>query len=215
MKRIAVAIMACIGMSASAPEDASALEVSAGVKGGVSLATMIGRDAVPGGGWKDQFLFGFNGGPAAAVDFDNGFGVELDCIYTTKGINARESSGGGEMTKQYAYLDLPVLVRFAISYEDGDPLRQLFFAGPCFSFLQSARETTAGTGPGSDSAADRRSGMKPRDFGIIVGFAGEIEAGPGRCVVDIRYNHSFYTVDSVRDLKNSVMIIQMGYLFIF
>jgi hypothetical protein len=211
IKRVAVAIVAGIGMAAFAPEGVSALEISAGVKGGLSVASMIGKNAVPGDGWKDQFLCGFNGGPAVAADFDNGFGVELDCIYNTKGIKARENSGPGEITKRYAYLDIPVLARFAISIEDGGPLRQLFFAGPCFSILQSAEETTTGT----SSCYKDTNRTKPLDLGIVVGFAGEIEAGPGRCVVDIRYNHGFSTVDSVKDIKNSVIVIQMGYLFVF
>jgi hypothetical protein len=195
------------------PGGASAFEIAAGASGGLSVASLIGRNAVPGDGWENKALYGFSGGAVVTVDFFSRFGVELDCIYSNKGIKAIRNSGSGEFTRQYAYLDMPVLARFILTLEDGAPLRQAFFAGPCFSVLRDARETTAGTGTCSEGTVDKKDEMKPLDIGVILGFAAEIEAGPGRFVFNIRYNHGFSTLDRTEDIRTSVMGVNLGYAF--
>jgi hypothetical protein len=212
-RHIVTAIVAGIGAAMCIPGGASALEIAAGASGGLSVASLIGSNAVPGDGWEDKVLYGYNGGAVFVVDFSRVFGVEVDCIFNNKGVKAIQNSGGGAFTRQYAYVDLPVMARFILTIESGAPIRQSFCVGPCFSILWNARETTAGTGTSSDGTVDTKDEMEPLDIGAVVGFAVEIEAGPGRLVFDIRYNQGFYTLDTAEDIRTSVIGVNLGYVF--
>jgi hypothetical protein len=211
VKGIAATIVVGIGAAMCVPGGASAFEIAAGASGGLSVASLMGSNAVPGEGWEDKPLCGYNGGAVFVVDLSRVFGVELDCIYNNKGIRAIQDSGGVEFTRKYTYIDLPVMARFVLTMENGAPIRQCFCVGPCFSVLWDARETTAGTG--SDGTVDKKEEMKPMDIGVVVGFSVEIETGPGRLVFNIRYNHGFNSLDKVEDIRASVIGVNIGYIF--
>ncbi|MBN2189188.1 MAG: PorT family protein [Chitinispirillaceae bacterium] len=207
------AAVVVIGAVLSVSGGAFAFEIGAGAGGGLSVASLIGGNALPGDGWDDRSLCVINGGAVAVVDFSRVFGAQLECRHSTKGIKAVQSSGSCEFTRQYTYLDLPFMGRFILNIEHGAPMRQAFFVGPCFSILRKAQETTAGTVTCSDGTIDTKDEMKPLDVGFIVGFAAEFEAGPGRFIFDVRYNQSFNTVDRTEDIKTSLLGINMGYIF--
>jgi hypothetical protein len=208
VKGVVYAFVIGMGAAMFIPAGASAFEIAAGAQGGLSLASLIGRNAVPGNGWENKSLIGFNGGAVAVIDFTR-FGLEVECLYTRKGIRAIQSSASGEFTRKYTYLDLPVLAKFIITIEHGAPLRQTFFAGPCFSFLKEAIETdTCCSG-----TADKKDEMKPLDIGVILGFAAEIDVGPGRIVFDVRYNHGFSSLDRIEDIRTSLVGVSLGYVF--
>jgi hypothetical protein len=221
MKGFVSAVIAGICMATLCPGETSAFEMSAGFKGGLSIAFLNGKEASPGDGWDSKLFLRFNGGAAVIMNFSPAFGVEINCLYSEKGMKA---AGDGELTRQFAYLDIPVLARIT---NEGTPVRQSFSVGPFIGILQHAKETIAGSGHGHNGTVDLTGGMKPLDFGIVLCTATEIEAGPGSVIVEFRYSLGLSTVDlltqqekdngftAAEDIKTMALGIIAGYVFSF
>jgi hypothetical protein len=199
---IAMTLMAVSGRAA-------AWKVAAGSKGGLALASLVGSDAVPRDGWNDKPLCCFNGGVSVVVDFSSVFGIELECLHSNKGVRVLPVEGDSEFIRRYTYVDVPVLARCILTIEHGAPVRQVFFAGPYFGFLRSARESdTCGSG-----TIDKKDEVKPHDIGVMVGFAAEIDAGPGCIIFDVRYSHGFSSLERTENIRTSVIGVNVGYVF--
>jgi hypothetical protein len=222
-------IIAGFGIAVLMCGEAAALDISAGVNGGLAIASMTGRDAVPEGGWKKVTNCVVNGGAVVDVDILPGLGVELDCIYSTKGIKVRDTAGSREVSRRYTYLDVPVLLKLYLLVDEDSPVRQSFFAGPFFGKLLSAEKTTSGTGGSCAGTVDIKDEVEPWDIGLIVGSGAEVDAGPGRLFIDFRFSKGLVTVGSpgtekkkcgttatpAEDIKTLLLGITVGYVFTF
>ena len=117
-----------------------ALEMSAGVKGGLALANLTGKDATPPRGGEKKMLLGANAGGVFTINFTPMFGVELDLLYSMKG--AHGVVGAVNDNLKYDYLDIPLLAKFIVPMEGA--IKPVVYAGPSFDILLSAKEEISG-----------------------------------------------------------------------
>ena len=207
------AFIAGIGIMVSTPEEASALEFSTGLKGGLSLTTLTGKDANSGDEWDKKFQYNFNGGIAVSLVFLSEFAIEVDCLYSPVGMKVVEKSGTGEVTRRYAYCEFPILFRVQ---QTDPPVRQGMYAGPFIGKLLYAKEVTSGVSSCRDGTKDLKDDTAPVNFGFTIGSSMLIEAGPGNIVIDLKYSHGLSSIDKEEeDIRTSVISFMTGYVFVF
>jgi hypothetical protein len=227
MKRILAVAMAATIVGVFAV-NAMALEMSAGVKGGLALANMTGKDATQAGADK-KMLLGADAGGVFNINFMPMFGAELDLLYSMKGVKYTASDGSGVEEKgKLAYLDIPLLAKFIVPMEG--VLKPTVFVGPSFGILLSSKDEVSGTGdPTLDGTTDEKEHTKSLDIGLVAGVGAEIGVGSGNLLVDVRYSMGFSTAAKLTDaekaagatdadipeMKNSVIAIMVGYAFKF
>ena len=221
MKRILSIVMAGIILGFFAV-NSMALDMSAGVKGGLAMANLTGKDATPPRGGEKKILLGANAGGVFNINFAPMFGAELDLFYSMKG--AHGVVGAVADNLKYDYLDIPLLAKFTVPMEGA--IKPVVYAGPSFSILLSAKEEISGTGT-MDGTTDVKDGMNSLDIGLVAGVGAEIGAGPGKVLVDARYSMGFTTTEKLTDadkavgkteapvVKNSVFSFMAGYAFKF
>lgn len=140
-----------------------ALEIAAGIKGGLGIASLRGSDAYI----KDvdkTSLFGAAGGISLTMQFSDIMGAEIDVLYSMKGQNyslnystrkqvynstsdtLTETVTRGSRKGSYGltYCDVPVLLKFVIPLQSS--IRPYFSAGPSFGILLSSKEKAEGNG---------------------------------------------------------------------
>jgi len=221
MKRICSIAMAGIIVGLFAV-NSMALDMSAGVKGGLAMASMTGADAAPPAGAEKSMLLGANVGGIFNVNFSPIFGLELDLMYSMKGMTWKATSGDAKINFKGAYLDIPLLAKFIVPMEGA--IKPVVYAGPSFGILLSSKMNS--TGGGQDTTMDTKDHTKSLDFGLAAGVGAEIGAGPGNLLVDVRYTMGFSTTakltqaeidagDPVPELKTSVLSFMAGYAFKF
>jgi hypothetical protein len=194
-----------------------ALDLSAGIRGGLGVANFKGggvdvTGVVP---FDNKPLIGMTGGVALNVKFNDIIGAEIDALYSMKGSKAEgdnsgiyyDLSAGGwgivdtKAERKYTlnYLDVPVLVKFLVPLKA--PVKPAFFMGPSFNLLLKSEmsehidstyydstHSVLDTQAVTDSLEDRKSLTKPLQIGLTVGASAEMAMGPGDIVLDLRYS---------------------------
>jgi len=209
-------------LAGSLAVSSTALEMSAGVKGGLAMANLTGKDATPPRGGEKKMLLGANAGGVFTINFAPMFGAELDLFYSMKG--AKGTVGSAEDNLKYDYLDIPLLAKFIVPMEGA--IKPVVFVGPSFGILLSAKEEISGTGT-MEGTTDVKDDLNSLDIGLVAGAGAEIGAGPGKVLVDVRYSMGFTTTEKLTDaikalgrteapvVKNSVFSFMAGYAFKF
>lgn len=175
-----------------------AQEARFGVKAGVSLANVTGKDVS-----NNKNLVGATAGVMADFSFSDLISLHPELLFSQKGVKAEEN-GGTEQTRT-TYLDVPLLLRIKA---DG-----LFFeAGPQVGFLiaQKYEFNVPGVGSGSSTSTD---GTRKVDVGYIAGVGYQLPQG---LELGIRYNGGISDLNdksSGSKVRNSVFQFQVGYLF--
>jgi hypothetical protein len=216
MKRIPPIVLTCIIVVVFAA-NSLAVDLSAGIKGGLGIANFKGggvdvTGVVP---FKNKPLLGLTGGIALNAKFTDIIGAELDVLYCMKGSKAEcntsgiyyDLSTGGwgivdtKAERKYTlnYIDIPVLVKFLVPLQA--PVKPAFFMGPSFNLLLSSKmnehidstyydslHSVKDTQAVMDSLEDRKSSTKSLQFGLVVGASAEMKMGPGDIVFDLRYS---------------------------
>ena len=204
-----------------------ALEMSAGVKGGLAMGNITGADATQTGADK-KMLLGMNAGGVFNMNFMPMFGAELDVLYSMKGAKWVPTGGGsGESDFKTAYLDIPVLAKFIVPTPGA--FKPIVFVGPSFGILLSSKGVTSGMGAPYDGTVDMKDNTTSLDIGLVAGVGAEIGLGSGNLLFDARYMMGFSKFTKLTDaekalgatdadlpeLKNSVISIMVGYAFKF
>jgi len=217
MKKISSIVLAGI-ITGLFAVNSMAVEMSAGIKGGLGIANFKGSGVdvtgvVP---YSNKSLLGAAGGLALNVKFTDIIGAEVDVLYCMKGSKAEGENRVlyddfmtltrmvilTKATQKYNlnYLDIPVLVKFIVPLQT--MVKPAFFMGPSFNMLLSSKMSqkidstyfdstgTAEVKPHKvvDSTMDRKSSTKSLDIGLVVGASAEMAMGPGDIVVDVRYS---------------------------
>jgi hypothetical protein len=170
MKKILLSA-ACIGLSYL-----SHAQISFGVKGGLNLSTVGGKDVS-----GTSSLVGFHGGVQASIPLKGEFHLQSELFYSAEGAKMKvEADGDGDQiieTNAKAhlnYINLPVLLQYR--HASG------FFAetGPQLGYLLSAKLKAGG------ESTDLKDSFKKTNLSWVLG-AGYLIAD-GKIGFDLRYN---------------------------
>ena len=110
MKRLLVSLMFAAGMARPAVAVSQAAPpIRLGLLGGVNFARLKGDDDE---GLKTRT--GLLVGATMLKPFRNGFGLEIDALYSMKGAKADED--GGSLVTKVDYIEVPVMLRYDLSH---------------------------------------------------------------------------------------------------
>lgn len=198
MRKAVLVLAACAVLATSSPAWAQS---GAGVMLGINWATLhfSGTDVI-----QPDKRTGLAVGLFFTAPVAKSAGIEMDVLYSQKG--AKITEGGGSMTIEVDYLDVPVLARMTAG---AGPTKLAFVVGPSFGFKlrAHAKEEFGGQSQDTDIGPD----VSSFDFGLVIGAG--IDAG--KFLLDGRYQWGlsnankteFATTDTV---KHRVLSILFG-----
>ena len=202
MKKFVLSLGLLIGVACAA----NAQEARFGVKAGVSLANVSGKNTK-----EAKNLVGATAGVMADFSFSDLISFHPELLYSQKGAKIESSSTGFTQTGQIrtGYIDVPLLLRVKA---DG-----LFFeAGPQVGFLISKKseQTVTIQGFGTRSSTNTSTnGTRKVDLGYIAGVGYQLPQG---LEIGLRYNGGIFDLSDPSGgskTRNSVFQLQLGYLF--
>jgi hypothetical protein len=209
MRKLTVAlVIAAFACLLATPNPAGA-NVQFGIKGGGNMAKVTGADA------QDinttlKNKVGFVAGVFVAFNMGSVFTLQLEALYTMKGVNMTYTDVDTTYSeKLYGnYLEIPLLLKFRIP----TPLVSPFvFAGPAVGFKLSEKLNVDGQDiPLTDAL------FKNNDYGVI--FGGGVNIG-SHFQLDVRYSMGLQKVISTvegetpLDIKNGVWAATIGIAF--
>ena len=166
-------------------------QTSAGIKGGVNVAT-IGGDAVG----VDPRI-GFHAGFFVSARLSDNFGLQPEIIYSSQGAQAAENS---DIKFAYNYINIPLMLKY---YPNENLSLQV---GPQLGVLTSAKVKF------NTEDQDVKDQLENTDVAIGVGLGYENES----VNLSVRYNFgmSNTAVDSGSEsFPNNVLQLSVGFLF--
>jgi hypothetical protein len=186
------------------------VDLAAGVKAGVNIATLSGEGDSP--GRRTAFL----GGGFLTISLANSivyFQPEL--LYSLKGF--KESEGGTTGTLNLKYLDLPLLVGVGLTPASGK-LTPRFFVGPQVSFqlgcdIGGSEGGISGSIDCDDSLLQGLLDTKSVIFDLLLGIGADIDVGKLDLVIDARYDLGLTDVLEAGDSKMSAWQFLGGVAF--
>ncbi|MDR2282078.1 MAG: PorT family protein [Sphingobacterium sp.] len=160
-------------------------------KAGINIAKQAIKDV---NGEKSKV--GFQGGVGVNIHTKiAGFSIQPELNFVQKGseINGKD---GRKIDYNTSYLELPVLAKYSIG-----PL--FVNAGPAIGLRLSD----------SNKAKEAIGKTKSIDFGVQMGLGAALPVGPGKVIVDGRYNLGLTNVSDVsnRNIKNRGILVSLGY----
>lgn len=187
MKRIVVILALAL---CAAPRAGLAQLPGLGLKGGLNLAALGGKDAGP-----VERRTGLSLGAFITIPAGPWLALQPEAFYTQKG--ARYAGADDTFT----YLEAPLLVRLS-THLPATPLRSAFFAGPTAALLLSAKM----------GEANAKSLYRATDFGLALGGGVEFD----RISLDARYQLGLTSIvkdvgQIKADYRNRVLSILLGY----
>lgn len=184
---------------------ASAQGYSAGVRGGVNLAT-VNADSEDGSSAFDHHVRGVFGG-FVNIPLFSSIELQPEVLYSMKGAKFVEEAIDAALLLDY--LEVPVLGR--MSWRVFDNSRFYVAGGPSFGLRVRAR--TRAEFSGSTEERDISDDVERFDFGAVAAAGFEF----GSLVVDGRYTHGFSDVDKDTSdgvkVKNRVVSLTVGLRF--
>lgn len=161
-----------------------------GLKGGLNLAALGGKDAGP-----VERRTGLSLGAFINISTGPRLSLQPEAYYTQKG--ARYAGANDTFT----YLEAPLLLRYSTPLPAA-PFRPFIFAGPTAALLLSAKM----------GEADVKSLYRTSDFGLALGGGVEFE----RLSLDARYQLGLTSIAKdvgqfKADYRNRVLSVLLGY----
>ncbi|HEX2694336.1 MAG TPA: porin family protein [Acidobacteriota bacterium] len=178
-----------------------------GVKTGVAMSNIFGRDV-----YDQKFRAGFSYGIFMTCGFGRTFAVQPELLFVMKGskyVNGRGSDAYRE-TMSLEYVELPILAKVYL------PLSRAFrthvFAGPAPALNIRARVDARFAGETQVEALDNVMGV---DIGLAAGAGIEVPVGGGRITFDVRYTAGLTTLSKEPDddIRNGAVSFLFGYMF--
>lgn len=205
MKKLVSCSLAALFICFAVNTAASQTKMSAGVQGGVSVATLGGDQSDE----NPSSKVGFAGGAFFAVDLHEYFRVQAQGQYVQKG--AKFPDFNDEKTK-VDYIEVLVPLTVTIPVENS-PIGPRLFAGPAVGFLTKCEFTNGET-------VDCKDFTKSVDFGIFFGGGVDYMVGNGAIMLDVLYNLGLTNINDGDDadqfsVKNRNFQALAGYRFFF
>jgi Outer membrane protein beta-barrel domain len=153
-----------------------------------------------------ESLKGFSAGVGLGWPLSGSLEIQPEVLYIQKGVSFGESEGADDSGNPIGSLEtlhvvdaveVPLLLRLQVPM--GGRLHPVLVGGPFVSFEVAERLKTTGA---LESSEDSQI-LKNTDYGVVLGAGLELEAGPGRWILQGRYEPgladlgSFYTSNQV------------------
>ena len=168
-------------------------------KVGVAFSKAGGSDAKNDN--ESKFNAGFLGGAAFEIGVTETFAIQPELLYIQKG----GKSSKYDVKSYLGYIEIPVLFKFYAG-----PV--YFNAGPYVAF--GLKEKDKGSGA-SVSQSFKDAGLNSTDAGLALGLGVAFEAGPGKIVLDARYDHGLLKLPKESGtgdkIFNRTIAISLGY----
>ncbi len=190
--------------------------LSAGVRGGVSIANLTGDDIS-----DASSKLGFVGGAFLGVDLHEYFRIQFEGQYVQKG--AEEAEGTGKVNLNY----IEFMVPFTLTIPTNSAIAPRLYAGPALGIEASCSVSVEGTflGETLDESADcdddaDASARKSTDFSVFFGGGVDIAVGSGAITLDVLYDLGLTNLNDTPgeedfDIKNKNLLVMAGYRFFF
>ena len=199
-------------LAVAGPSLAAEAPLHVTVLGGMSIAKL--RDA-PDPYDVLQSLKGLSAGIGLGWPIASSWELQSQLLYVEKGVSYGEqtattfagtSTGTFETLNVTGSLEVPVLVRFEVP--TGGRIRPVLMGGPFVSFEMSEKMKLTGS---QESSRDTHN-LKGSDIGVAFGAGLEMNAGPGRWVLEGRYDLG--TVELNPDGSHSgAFLLMTGYRY--
>jgi hypothetical protein len=197
-----------VAVALAVPFPASA-QVSFGVQGGLSLASLSGDDAE---GELEDTRTGFNAGAFVELPLADIIWLVPGAYYVQKGA----TSDGVVDQLSIDYLEVPLLLRVGVS--ERDPIGVNLFLGPTFAYqLKCEFELGNVTRDCEDSTASNFDITKSFDFGLMVGGGVSFAVSEGVALLaNAFWDLGLTSIDESaadQDIKNEAILLNVGFLF--
>ena len=214
--RVAIAVAALLAWGAA---QVSAQGFGIGVRGGLNYSNL--SEGALDTGQEQGWQTGFHAGLALTSDVHDYFGVEVDALYSTKGVKVTEDLGGGSMLTGSlvpAYIQIPVIARFRMPLGGVTP-RLLAGGAVAFEISCKAKADVDGTTvidnldcDDPSIGADERKGT---EWSLLGGVGVEIGAGPAMVFLDAMYNLGITNLDAtgIDDVKSKSWMFSVGVVY--
>lgn len=194
-------------------EFAYSRKLSVGLKSGINIAKLYGRDA---GGSGFGSKVGICGGLLTLYKINQLLTFQPELLYSPKGTQDKyDAYGIGEVTTSiiFDYIEIPIL--FKLSIPGRLNITPGIFAGPAlaFRFKGILRQQS-----GDRSEEEKLNNLNVIDTGLTFGFSFDINVWNKLFMLDFRYNIGIYSVFKHQDewspkIKNRLISITAGYIF--
>ncbi len=209
LRRSLWAVLVALFAASLAVPQASAQGIKLGVKGGVNIADIGGKDADSLGSTKTKL--GFVAGVFAEFMIGDMFAIQPEVLYSQKGIKEDVATGPAAKFK-LDYVEVPVLFKVNIPIE-GSKVRPSVYAGPAVAFKASCKVSGSSGGVDANVNCDDPSidvPVKSMDYGVAFGGGIAFDVGGAEVGVDVRYTLGLSKVSDDPDpfdIKNRVISI--------
>lgn len=156
------------------PAGSAGQSVGGGVKGGVSVGDVPDfGDVLEFDRFDTSQRTGFAAGAFLAWQFEGGFAIQPEVIYTQKGVEVSHTEDAIDIhgTYEVDFIDVPVLARYTFGQ---GPTRGYVLAGPSFDFKVNAKVKAELLGMSEEEDIDDDT----EDFELALVFGGGVEFGP-------------------------------------
>lgn len=192
MKKLALVFLAGLSLATAKAQ------IQFGVKAGANFANL--RVSPSQDGFSLSNKIDFNGGVLVNIPLVSKLSLQPEVVYSGQGSKFSESGFDGKYN--FAYVNIPVLVKYKIAAG--------FFAetGPQFGILASAKVKEGST------STDVKSSVKSTDFAWALGVGYNLPFNLG---IDVRYNLGLSNISKDNTdnetLKNGILQAGVFYLF--
>ncbi len=207
MRRSLSALLVILSVLAAAPVAAPSEVTEFGIKAGVALSNIFGRDV-----YDQRFRAGFSYGIFMSYRFGARFALQPELLFVMKGskyVNGQGSDAYRE-TMSLEYVELPILAKYYFPLFRS--FRTYVFAGPAPALNIRARVDAQFAGESQEEALDNVTGF---DLGLAAGAGVEVPVGKGRVTFDVRYTAGLLTLSKEPgdDIRNGSVSFLLGYMF--
>jgi hypothetical protein len=208
-KFVPLVLLICFGSSLFAQENHdNAPQVRLGIKGGLSIATIIKTND---DSYSTDPLFGFNGGAVLQLPLGRFIAIQPEVLFSQKGFRATGTVLGSDYDyKRYLNcLDIPVLLRINASKDFG------IVVGPQYSYLLGTHtKFKSGDNTFVQDVNNDNDNIRKNIFGGVVGVDINLDRHVfiyGRYTIDFQNNNGDGT-SSTPEYKNQVFQFGLGLL---
>ena len=207
MRKTLPALLIFVSVFSLAPVPARSEVTGFGIKAGLALANIFGRDV-----YDQKFRAGFSYGIFMTYGFGRSFALQPELLFVMKGSKYVNGSGSDAYreTMSLEYVELPILAKFYL------PLSRAFrthiFAGPTPALNIRAGVDARFAGESQQETLDNVMGF---DLGLAAGAGIEVPIWRGRITVEVRYTAGLTTLSKEPDddIRNGAMSFLLGYTF--
>ena len=220
MKRFLLSSSLAVLLVAFVASPGLAQKLSAGVKGGISIADLTG-DGVDSTSTK----LGFVGGAFLGVDLHEYFRIQFEGQYVQKGAEFTDEAVL-DVTAEISLDYIEFMVPFTLTIPTNSAIAPRLYAGPALGIEVSCSVSVEGTflGETLDESADcdedaDAAARKSTDFSVFFGGGVDIAVGSGAITLDVLYDLGLTSIDDTPgedfDVKNKNLLVLAGYRFFF